>query len=91
MNNPGRAVILISVLLTSFSAFGQGKQQRPPRIGEATITVKEQFFNSFLEAIFDNLNAPSTPLVITESDKNRTDEAASRVPAPSSCNGKTAG
>ena len=69
------------LLLTSLPAFGQATQQRPPRIGEATITVKEQFFNSFLEAIFDNLKAPSTPLVITDSDKNRTDEAAKSCPS----------
>lgn len=31
---------------------------------EATITVNEQFLNSFLTAIFDNLNEPSMPLTI---------------------------
>lgn len=31
---------------------------------EATITVNEQFLNSFLAAIFDNLNEPSMPLTI---------------------------
>jgi hypothetical protein len=81
MNSPARAIVFISVLLTSLSVFGQTNQQRPPRIGEATITVKEQFFNSFLDAIFDNLKAPSTPLVITSSDKNRTDEAAKSCPS----------
>ncbi|MCM3871230.1 MAG: hypothetical protein ND895_11135 [Pyrinomonadaceae bacterium] len=81
MHNPGRTLILISLLLTSVSAFGQAKQPHPSRIGEVTVTVKEQFFNSFLEAIFDNLKAPSTPLVITESDKNRTDEAAKSCPS----------
>src|SRR5687768_14983877 len=76
MNNLIRALIFITVLLTTLPVFGQANQQRPPRIGEATITVKEQFFNSFLEAIFDNLKAPSAPLVITDSDKNRTGESA---------------
>src|SRR5260370_32901412 len=31
---------------------------------EATVTVNEQFLNSFLTAIFDNLNEPSMPLTI---------------------------
>jgi len=31
---------------------------------EATITVNEQFLNSFLAAIFDNLSEPSMPLTI---------------------------
>ncbi len=31
---------------------------------EATITVNEQFLNSFLNAIFDNLSEPSMPLTI---------------------------
>jgi hypothetical protein len=81
MNNFKKALILITFLFTASAAFGQAKQQRPPRIGEATITVKEQFFNSFLDAIFDNLKAPSTPLVITNSDKNRTDETAKSCPS----------
>lgn len=54
---------------------------KPARTGEATVTLTEQFFNSFLEAIFDNLNPPSTPLVITASDKNRTDESARTCPS----------
>src|SRR5437762_9046714 len=31
---------------------------------EATVTVNEQFLNSFLDAIFDNLKEPSMPLTI---------------------------
>ncbi len=81
MNIPARALIFSSILLTAISAFGQANQPRPPRTGEATITVKEQFFNSFLDAIFDNLKAPSTPLVITDSDKNRTDESTKSCPS----------
>jgi hypothetical protein len=76
-----KALSTISALLIAFSTFGQTNQQRPLRTGEATITVKEQFFNSFLDAIFDNLKAPSTPLVITDSDKNRTDESARACPS----------
>jgi hypothetical protein len=81
MKNLTRALMFIVVLLSALSAFGQANQQRPSRIGEATITVKEQFFNSFLDAIFDNLKAPSTPLVITESDNSRTDESAKACPS----------
>jgi hypothetical protein len=81
MNNRTRALMFITVSLTAFPVFGQAKQPRPSRIGEATVTVKEQFFNSFLDAIFDNLKAPSTPLVITESDKTRTDESAKSCPS----------
>ncbi|MCM3905686.1 MAG: hypothetical protein ND866_28670 [Pyrinomonadaceae bacterium] len=81
MKLPARVLLFLSVWLTALSAFGQASQQRPVRTGEATITVKEQFFNSFLDAIFDNLKAPSTPLVITESDKNRTDESARSCPS----------
>ena len=81
MHNLTRALMFITLVLTAFPVFGQANQRRQPRIGEATITVKEQFFNSFLEAIFDNLKAPSTPLVITDSDKNRTDESARSCPS----------
>jgi hypothetical protein len=31
---------------------------------EATVTINEQFLNSFLTAMFDNLNEPSMPLAI---------------------------
>ncbi|HET9787064.1 MAG TPA: hypothetical protein VFP47_08025 [Pyrinomonadaceae bacterium] len=80
MNVRVRGVIVITLLLAAPAALGQANQQRPSRTGEATITIKEQFFNSFLEAIFDNLRPPSTPLTITEADKNRTDESARSCP-----------
>jgi len=54
---------------------GNSQTARPARTGEATITLSEQFFNSFLDAIFENLKAPSTPLVITAGDKDRTESA----------------
>jgi hypothetical protein len=79
--NQAKALVLVTLLLSSASVLGQAKQQRPARIGEATVTIKEQFFNSFLDAIFDNLKAPSTPLVITDADKNRTDESAQSCPS----------
>lgn len=60
-----------------------GQTTRPPQppTGEATLAVKEQFFNSFLEAIFINLKPPSTPLIITSSDKDRTDESSKACPS----------
>lgn len=81
MNVRVRGIIVIALLLAAPAVVGQANQQRPSRSGEATITIKEQFFNSFLEAIFDNLRPPSTPLTITESDKNRTDESARSCPS----------
>ena len=84
VNIPGRASIFNSIsciLLATLAAFGQTNQQRMPRLGEATITIKEQFFNSFLDSIFDNLKAPSTPLVITSSDKGRSDESSKSCPS----------
>jgi len=39
---------------------------------EVTLTVNEEFFNAFLGSMFTNLKAPSAPLVITASDKERT-------------------
>lgn len=82
MNTKVRPFILISILLlAALPAYGQATQQRPPVTGEATITVTEQFFNSFLDAIFNNLKAPSTPLVITPSDKSRQDESSKSCPS----------
>ena len=74
--------ILFSILLSAvLPAYGQATQRHAPNTGEATITVTEQFFNSFLDAIFNNLKAPSTPLVITESDKSRQDESSKSCPS----------
>lgn len=59
---------LVSVLIACFTiANAQEAATRGRRaVGapEATITVNEQFLNSFLTAIFDNLNEPSMPLTI---------------------------
>jgi hypothetical protein len=60
---------LTQVLLIAFlfsTAYGQTKS------AEVTLSVNEQFLNSFLDAMFTNLKAPSAPLVITASDKDRT-------------------
>ena len=56
-------------LIISLSCFAQESATRDRRVGnapaaEATVTVNEQFLNSFLTAIFDNLKEPSMPLTI---------------------------
>ncbi len=71
--------LLLALFLTSVSTYGQSRPQS--HTGEATITVSEQFFNSFLDAIFDNLKAPSTPLVVTASDKQTAGETATSCPS----------
>ena len=78
-----RVAVALLVLGTAWPVYAQGNRPatRPSRIGEATVTLSEQFFNAFLEAIFDNLKAPSMPLVITASDRNRTDESAQTCPS----------
>jgi hypothetical protein len=50
---------------------------------EVTVTLNEQFFNSFLDAVFTRLKAPSFPLSITkaDSDKNRPAQAKGDAPA----------
>jgi hypothetical protein len=72
-------VIVFGVLLTPVSVNGQTKQNS--QTGEVTLKLNEQFFNSFLEAIFENLKPPAMPLVITASDKNRSDESAKICPS----------
>lgn len=76
---PWFALVLLFVVGGCWRATAQST--KATRTGEATLTLSEQFFNSFLEAIFDNLKPPSTPLVITSSDKNRTDESARTCPS----------
>lgn len=73
------AVLLLLFLLHPGASGQTGQPQQPP-IGEATLAIKEQFFNSFLEAIFNNLKPPSTPLIITQADKDRTDESSKICP-----------
>src|SRR5256885_49063 len=65
-----RKLLLFIILLGSFAgALAQESTTRGRRMSnapaaEATITVNEQFLNSFLTAIFDNLQEPSMPLTI---------------------------
>lgn len=73
--------LIITLLLATLSASGQTSPKRPLRTGEATITVTEQFFNSFLDAIFDNLKAPSAALIITPSDKEKPKDSTQPCPS----------
>ena len=66
-----RLILIVSLtLLSCGSAWAQETATRGRRAtvnsapAEATIMVNEQFLNSFLTAIFDNLNEPSMPLTM---------------------------
>lgn len=66
-----RTVLAIFMVIVCFAtAFAQESTATRDRRAagnaapEATITVNEQFLNSFLAAIFDNLSEPSMPLTI---------------------------
>jgi len=65
-----RKLLIFTLLLISVTnALAQESTTRGRRAGnapaaEATVTVNEQFLNSFLTAIFDNLQDPSMPLTI---------------------------
>src|SRR5256885_8651652 len=59
------------LLLGNFASAGaqestatRGRRISNAPAAEATLTVNEQFLNSFLTAIFDNLQEPSMPLTI---------------------------
>ncbi len=45
-------------------AASRGRRAGNGPAAEATVTVNEQFLNSFLTAIFDNLNEPAMPLTV---------------------------
>jgi hypothetical protein len=64
-----KVLILVVLLASSTGALAQESTTRGRRAGnapaaEATVTVNEQFLNSFLTAIFDSLQEPSMPLTI---------------------------
>lgn len=68
--------LMLAVLLFAVDVVAQESASRGRRVGaspaaEATITVNEQFLNSFLTAIFDNLNEPSMPLTIGGAQSTR--------------------
>jgi hypothetical protein len=60
--------IVILVVATNVSAqesnATRGRRAANAPAAEATVTVNEQFLNSFLTAIFDNLQEPAMPLTI---------------------------
>jgi hypothetical protein len=51
-------------VLAQESTATRGRRISNASAAEATVTVNEQFLNSFLAAIFDNLQEPSMPLTI---------------------------
>jgi hypothetical protein len=61
---------LIFIILLAFSTTALAQESNATRgrragnvpAAEATVTVNEQFLNSFLTAVFDNLQEPSMPL-----------------------------
>ena len=55
----------------------RGRRVNNAAAAEATVTVNEQFLNSFLTAIFDNLQEPSMPLTI--GGASSTSECASEI------------
>lgn len=55
----------------------RGRRVNSGPAAEATVTVNEQFLNSFLTAIFDNLKEPSMPLTI--GGATSTTECASEI------------
>src|SRR5436305_14999024 len=84
MKSKVRAVFAsITIALTlSISCLAQEAATRGRRVAnapaaEATLTVNEQFLNSFLAAIFDNLKEPAMPLTI--GGASSTPECASEI------------
>jgi len=67
------AAVMLGLLMVSGQfAFAHAQESAATRTrraseipaAEATVTVNEQFLNSFLTAVFDNLNEPSMPLTV---------------------------
>src|SRR5205814_2103089 len=61
-------ILAIIVCANCFAQESSAKRERRTAsnapTAEATITINEQFLNSFLTAMFDNLNEPAMPLTI---------------------------
>ncbi len=81
---PKREVSLILVVLFCFncvyaqeSTATRGRRVSNSPAAEATVTVSEQFLNSFLAGIFDNLREPSMPLTI--GGASSTEQCASEI------------
>jgi hypothetical protein len=78
------------VCLVSANCFAQEAGTRGRRVAsapaaEATVAVTDQFLNSFLTAIFDNLKEPSMPLTIAGATSNA--ECASEIRLKREVNG----
>ena len=57
-------LVFAADVLAQDSTATRGRRISNASAAEATVTVNEQFLNSFLAAIFDNLQEPSMPLTI---------------------------
>jgi hypothetical protein len=74
------AILLIAfcgIVHAQESTTTRGRRVNNSPAAEATVTVNEQFLNSFLTAIFDNLHEPSMPLTI--GGATSTTECASEI------------
>src|SRR5262245_14165329 len=83
-------VLIIINLSAPAGSFAQEAATRGRRVAdapaaEATVTVNEQFLNSFLTAIFDNLKEPSMPLTIAGATSSS--ECASEIRLKREVNG----
>jgi hypothetical protein len=77
---------VICFALSSLAIIAQAQESTTSRgrtvsapAAEATLTINEQFLNSFLAAIFDNLHEPSMPLTIGGASSNGTPGCASEI------------
>jgi hypothetical protein len=78
--------LLISAQSFSPSAFAQGERatrvrQTSAPAAEATVTLNEQFLNSFLDAMFTRLRGPQFPLALTKLQPQDETPAQSRPDA----------
>ena len=61
---PITIVLFLAISAATQDAGVRGRRANAPSAAEATVTINEQFLNSFLQGIFDNLQEPSMPLTI---------------------------
>src|SRR5207302_10109177 len=78
------AFILLLVLSSTCALAQETSATRDRRASitpaaEATLIINEQFLNSFLTAIFDNLHEPSMPLTIGGASSSGTPGCASEI------------
>lgn len=72
-------LVLSTVAMPQESTATRGRRISNAPAAEATITVNEQFLNSFLTAIFDNLQEPSMPLTIGGTSQGSSGQCASEI------------